>query len=58
MKEDISAIFKEFFKPKSSIEQEKVEHNEINIFSEYQLHNLIFAKNELLLDHNRSAVLL
>lgn len=35
MKEDIAIIFKEFFKPKSSIEQEKVEHNEINIFAEF-----------------------
>lgn len=35
MKEDLIAIFQEYFKPKSSLEQEKVEYNEINIFSEY-----------------------
>lgn len=35
MKEDLISIFQEHFKPKSSIEQEKVEYNEINIFSEY-----------------------
>mmetsp|Transcript_27175 Transcript_27175/g.26232 ORF Transcript_27175/g.26232 Transcript_27175/m.26232 type:complete len:90 (+) Transcript_27175:229-498(+) len=58
MKEELAAIFKEHFKPKSSIEQEKVEHNEINIFSEYQLHNLIFAKNELLYNDLKSALLL
>lgn len=58
MKEDLAELFKAYFKPKSSIEQEKVEHNEINIFAEYQLHNLIFGKNELMMDHNKCAVLL
>lgn len=58
MKEDLILILQEFFKPKSSIEQEKVEYNEINIFSEYQLHNLIFAKNELLLTSPKCALLL
>ena len=36
----------------------KVEYNEINIFAEFQLHNLIFAKNELLFDNIRAAVVL
>eukprot|EP00347_Sterkiella_histriomuscorum_P011400 403372601 len=58
MKEDLILIFQEYFKPKSSIEQEKVEYNEINIFSEYQLYNLIYAKNELLLSNYKCAVLL
>lgn len=58
MKEDLIIIFQEYFKPKSSIEQEKVEYNEINIFAEFQLYNLIYAKNELLLDDYKSAVLL
>ncbi len=35
-----------------------MEYNEINIFSEYQLYNLTFAKNELNLDDYRSAILL
>ena len=35
MKEDLIAIFQDYFKPKSSIEQEKVEYNEINIFAEF-----------------------
>ena len=35
MKEDIILRFQEFFKPKSSIETEKVEYNEINIFAEF-----------------------
>jgi len=35
MKEDIIVRFQDFFKPKSSIEQEKVEYNEINIFAEF-----------------------
>lgn len=58
MKEDLIAILQDHFKPKSSIEQEKVEYNEINIFSEYQLHNLIYAKNELLLTSPKCALLL
>jgi hypothetical protein len=58
MKDDIGDIFKEYFRPKSSIEQMKVEYNEINIFAEFQLHNMIFAKNELLFDNNKTAVLL
>lgn len=36
----------------------KVEYNEINIFAEFQLYNLIFAKNELLFDNFKTAVLL
>mmetsp|Transcript_33687 Transcript_33687/g.24721 ORF Transcript_33687/g.24721 Transcript_33687/m.24721 type:complete len:86 (+) Transcript_33687:153-410(+) len=58
MKEELAAIFKDHFRPKSSIEQEKVEHNEINIFAEYQLHNLIFAKNELLFNDYKAALML
>ena len=58
MKEDLIEIFQEHFKPKSSIEQMKVEYNEINIFAEFQLFNLIFAKNELLFDDIKAAVLL
>jgi hypothetical protein len=36
----------------------KVEYNEINIFAEFQLYNLIFAKNELLFDNIKTSVLL
>lgn len=35
MKEDLIEIFIDHFKPKSSIEQMKVEYNEINIFAEF-----------------------
>lgn len=49
MKEDLIHVFQAHFKPKSSIEPEKVEYNEINIFAEFQLYNLMFCKNELLL---------
>jgi hypothetical protein len=58
MKEDLINIFQQYFKPKSSIEQMKVEYNEINIFAEFQLYNLIFAKNELLFDNYKTAVML
>ena len=58
MKEELSHIFTEYFKPMSSLEQEKVEYNEINIFSEYQLYNLVFAKNELMFSFHKAALLL
>ena len=35
-----------------------MEYNEINIFSEYQLYNLIYCKNELLLSNYKCSVLL
>ncbi len=57
MKEEIFNVFYEHFKPKSSLEPERVEYNEMNIFSEFQLYNLVFAKNELLLDDYKSAML-
>lgn len=58
MKEEIFHIFQEQFKPKSSLEPEKVEYNEMNIFSEYQLYNLVFAKNELIYDDYKASLLL
>lgn len=58
MKEELIQIFQEHFKPKSSLEQEKVEYNEINIFSEYQLYNLAFVKNQLLFDDHKAALFL
>ncbi|TNV84677.1 hypothetical protein FGO68_gene7054 [Halteria grandinella] len=58
MKEELISIFQEHFKPKSSLEQEKVEYNEINIFSEFQLYNLVFAKNELIFDDYKASLLL
>jgi hypothetical protein len=58
MKEDLILIFQDYFKPKSSIEQEKVEYNEINIFAELQLYNLIFAKNELLVNNYKASMIL
>lgn len=58
MKEELISIFQEHFKPKSSLEQEKVEYNEINIFSEFQLYNLVFVKNELIFDDHRASLFL
>lgn len=51
-KEQIIDILANHYKPKSPAEEEKLEYNELNILAEYQLHNLIFLKNELLLDDN------
>jgi len=45
------------FKPKSQFEQEKVEYNHINILAEFILYNLIFAKNELMFDEFKAAML-
>jgi len=57
MKEELFNIYQDYFKPKSSLEQEKVEYNELNIFAEYQLYNLVFAKNELQFDDYKAAIL-
>jgi hypothetical protein len=35
-----------------------VEYNQINILSEYQYYNMIFAKNELMFDDLKVAVIL
>ena len=35
IKEGLIEIFSNHFKPKSSIEEQKVEYNEINIFAEF-----------------------
>ena len=58
LKEEIFSIYQEFFKPKSSMEPERVEYNELNIFSEFQVYNLIFAKNELMLDDHKASIVL
>jgi hypothetical protein len=54
----IIEILQTHFKPKSSLEEEKLEYNELNILAEYQLYNLLFAKNEILLDNVKTASLL
>ena len=58
MKDELFSIYHEYFKPKSSLEPEKVEYNEKNFFSEFQLYNLVFSKNDLLFDDYKSAILL
>ena len=35
LKDEIFSIYQEYFKPKSSLEPERVEYNELNIFSEF-----------------------
>ena len=57
MKEDLFNIFSEYFKPKSSLEQEKVEYSELNILAEFQLYNIMFAKNELNFDDYKASLL-
>ena len=58
MKELVFRIFLEHYRPKTSYETEKVEYNEINIFAEFQLYNLLFCRNELQLNCTKTAVIL
>lgn len=57
-KEELVKFFQELYKPKSQFEQERVEYNQINILADYQMYNMIFAKNELMYDDIQAAVLL
>lgn len=58
MKEELFNVYHEHFKPRNSLEPERVEYNEKNFFSEFQLYNLVFAKNTLLYDDYKSAIVL
>ena len=58
LKDEIFAIYQEYFKPKSSLEPERVEYNELNIFSEFQLYNLAFAKSELMMDDHKASIVI
>jgi hypothetical protein len=57
LKDEIVKHLQNLFKPKSQFEQEKVEYNHINILAEFILYNLIFAKNELMFDEFKAAML-
>lgn len=58
VKKYLIGFFQDYYKPKSSFEQEKVEYNQINILAEYQTYNLFFCKTKLLLDNHKTAVVL
>lgn len=47
-----------YFRPKSSLEPERVDYNALNILADYQLYNIEFAKNELTLNDKQSACVL
>lgn len=55
-KEELVRFLQELYKPRSQFEQERVEYNQINILAEYIQFNMIFAKNELLFDQHKTAV--
>ena len=57
LKDELVKHLQNLFKPKSQFEQEKVEYNHINILAEFILFNLIFAKNELMFDEFKAAML-
>lgn len=46
------------FNPENRIEEEKMDYNELNILAEFQIYNLLFSKNELLLDDEKTSYLL
>jgi len=46
------------FNPENRIEEEKMDYNELNILAEFQIYNLLFAKNELLLEDEPTSYLL
>ena len=56
MKDELVKFLQELYKPKSQFEQERVEYNQINILAEYFQFNMIFAKNELMFDNYKTAV--
>ena len=58
VKEEIILFLQDLFKPDSQFEQEKVEYNQINILAEYTYYNMIFAKNEMMFDEFKVAVVL
>lgn len=58
VKEEIILFLQDLFKPDSQFEQEKVEYNQINILAEYTFYNMIFARNELMFDEFKIAVVL
>lgn len=43
------------FRPRSTLEPERVDYNCLNIFAEYQTFNLEYCKNELQLNDRQSA---
>ena len=58
VKEELVAFLQNLYKPKSQYDTEKVEYNQINILAEFIYYNLIFAKNEMMLDEFKVAVVL
>ena len=57
VKEEIVAFLQEKYKPKSQYDNEKVEYNQIIILAEFIQYNIIFAKNELMFDEYKIAML-
>mmetsp|Transcript_7612 Transcript_7612/g.6741 ORF Transcript_7612/g.6741 Transcript_7612/m.6741 type:complete len:218 (+) Transcript_7612:6-659(+) len=51
-------LYQKQFKPRRVLEDEPLDYNKLNILAEFQTYNLIFSKNELLLDDIKSAYLL
>lgn len=55
---DLFSIFTEHFNPGNDPEYAEVDDNKIRVFAEFQIYNMIFAKNDLKLDDEQTANLL
>ena len=51
-------IYQKQFKPKKILEDEPMDYNKLNILAEFQTYNLVFAKNELLMDNLKASYVL
>ena len=47
-----------YFRPKSSLDPERVDYNALNILADFQLYNMEFAKNEVCLNDHQTASIL
>ncbi len=47
-----------YFRPKSSLDPERVDYNALNILADFQLYNMEFAKNEICLNDHQTASIL
>lgn len=57
VKDELVKFFQEKWKPKNQFDPEKIEYNQIIIVAEYVMFNIIFAKNELMFDEYKTAML-
>lgn len=57
VKDELVLYFQEKWKPKSQYDPEKIEYNQIIIVAEFVMYNIIFARNEMMFDQFKTAML-